>query len=151
MRVPIKERLLNKMKINSETGCWEYTGYIAKVGYGRISFKGKQQWVHRVAYTVFIGLIPTGLLVCHKCDNRKCINPHHLFTGTHQDNMDDMIRKGRGNSGPQWGNNNASIPVIAENIFFESYIAASQYVGISDNGIRKRIKRSVAGYKHIGK
>lgn len=97
--VPIKERLAKRSKLNEETGCIEWQGYL-RGGYGNTtvrleSKKHKTIGVHRLAYEHYVGKIPEGLLVCHKCDNRKCINPKHLFLGTYKDNMNDMIAKGR--------------------------------------------------------
>lgn len=93
-----KERLLSKIKINEETGCWEWTGGISSgYGYGNmcVGGHGVKQMTHRIAYTVFKGEIPEGLLVLHKCDNGRCCNPDHLFLGTQKDNVQDCIRKGR--------------------------------------------------------
>ncbi len=80
----------------SKSGCWEWNGVLNQGGYGRIFINGKGQMAHRVSYQLVCGPIPDGMLVLHKCDNPCCIRPEHLFLGTHQDNSDDMIRKGRG-------------------------------------------------------
>lgn len=65
-------------------------------GYIIVNFGRKEQWrAHRLMYFVKKGFIPAGLLVCHKCDNRACIEEEHLFLGTSQDNTDDMVAKGR--------------------------------------------------------
>ena len=90
-----KARLINKVSID-ENGCWNWKGGLSGCGYGYITFEGKKQGAHRVSYKLFNGPIPKNMLVLHKCDNRACINPDHLFLGTHQDNMDDMWEKGRG-------------------------------------------------------
>lgn len=64
-------------------------------GYAFIRDNGKQIYVHRFSYQIHFGPIPAGLYICHHCDNPSCVRPDHLFLGTPQDNVDDMIRKGR--------------------------------------------------------
>jgi hypothetical protein len=79
--------------------CLEWVGIRTRNGYGRISVgKGdlrRQVLVHRLAYGLAYGEVPEGLLVCHKCDNRPCFRPSHLFLGTYGDNTRDCIAKGR--------------------------------------------------------
>ena len=94
-KTPI-ERFNTKYIINPETNCWEWTDYINQGGYGRFSIMSKEVLAHRFSYENFVGPIPDGMHVCHTCDNRCCVNFSHLFLGTHQDNMDDRERKGRG-------------------------------------------------------
>lgn len=90
----ISERLAARSKKNAFTGCIEWTGY-AIDGYGSLRIDGRQALAHRVSYIESVGPIAPGLCVCHRCDNRRCINPAHLFLGTNRDNIDDMISKGR--------------------------------------------------------
>lgn len=78
------------------TGCWFWELYVDPKGYGRmVNAEGRSVTTHRESYRLFLGPIPAGLWVLHKCDQPGCVNPAHLFLGTHQDNMDDMHAKGR--------------------------------------------------------
>lgn len=77
--------------------CWIWGGGVDSNGYGSVWHAGEGLRAHRAAYQVFVGPIPVDLMVCHACDIRNCINPKHLWLGTNQDNMNDMLSKGRGN------------------------------------------------------
>lgn len=85
--------------IVTESGCWEWKGSRRGPGYGRISVCGKVVPTHRLAYETWVGPIPEGHLVRHKCDNPPCINPSHLETGTHRDNARDRETRTRSSAG----------------------------------------------------
>lgn len=78
-----------------EGECWVWRGAVGSHGYGQLWVNGGMRTAHRVSYEAHKGPIGEGLLVCHRCDNKLCWNPDHLFTGTHGDNAEDMARKGR--------------------------------------------------------
>jgi len=104
---PVKERLKNNSVLNHDTGCIEWTGALHR-GYGRNAFRDEEgkwfsKYVHRVAYEEYVEQIPSGMCVCHRCDNPKCINPEHLFLGTNKENTHDKINKGRENYSPVRG------------------------------------------------
>lgn len=91
-------RLLRGAAIDINSGCWIWLR--SNTGrYGQISRKKKLIYNHRLMYELAIGPIEKGLFVCHTCDTPLCINPSHLFTGTHSENMADGVRKGRINQG----------------------------------------------------
>lgn len=82
------------------TSCWKWTGTrCKKAPYGLIKVSGRRVPVHRVSYVIHKGPIPPDTMILHSCDNPSCPNPDHLTPGTHQDNMDDMVTKGRQASG----------------------------------------------------
>ena len=97
-RQPLKERFDEKFVVHPGSRCWVWTGSRNFQGYGMIRPDHQIRRMihaHRAAYQIYLGDIPSGLDVCHSCDNPSCVNPEHLWIGTHQENMDDMVRKGR--------------------------------------------------------
>lgn len=89
-------RFLSGIRVGSPDGCWPWTRALMKAGYGEIRMAGRTLYTHRLSYEHHVGPIPKGLFVCHRCDNRRCCNPAHLFLGTSLDNVRDMVAKGRG-------------------------------------------------------
>lgn len=90
----VRDRLIQSAVVN-DNGCWMWVGQTGGGGYGQTTYRGGPVKASRLAYTMFKGEIPKGLMVCHSCDVPRCINPDHLFLGTASDNMRDMVKKGR--------------------------------------------------------
>lgn len=101
---PAVERVLDKVVAIPFAGCWVFMGATNSFGYGIVGSGGRgkpNDRAHRITYKHFKGEIPKGMFVCHTCDVPSCCNPDHLFLGTNQDNVNDMVRKKRNSKPPR--------------------------------------------------
>lgn len=90
----LEQRFSEKVSI-TERGCHEWTGCLAKNGYGMLHLNGVTAYAHRVAFEMAYGVIPQGAQIMHSCDNRRCVNIGHLSLGSFDENMADMVQKSR--------------------------------------------------------
>lgn len=95
MQLTESEKSRFESKINRTDTCWLWTASRNRKGYGQFRLRGKMRKAHRVAFILTGKKIPSGLCVCHSCDVRICVNPDHLWIGTHADNAIDKSQKGR--------------------------------------------------------
>lgn len=134
---PFADRLWSKTDKAGPDDCWEWKGSTTK-GYGVMSARGRQQYVHRLSYELANGPIPPRKVICHRCDNPLCVNPAHLFAGSHLDNSQDAITKGRHAYGERSGMSklrNADIPVIRDRLQSETPTQIANDFGVSSAAI----------------
>ena len=108
-RKTIMERFLRSFSKTEGDSCWLWLKRLDRDGYGQMTFHLDNDIImvkkaHRVAYEILVGEIPTGMCICHKCDNPSCVNPSHLFLGSQADNIRDMVNKKRQMYGKQHWN-----------------------------------------------
>ena len=147
--VSLSDRFWKKVDKRGPDECWPWLGYKTPLGYGMMSVggrKGRPQNATRIMWTLVNGPIPDGYEMCHKCDNPPCVNPNHLFMGTHKENYHDAITKGReaGMFQPGIRHRNAKLTINDINTIRALYIPyvygcrklAKRY-GVSDETIRR--------------
>ena len=158
-RRSLEERFFEKViKSENPDNCWSWSA--SKVyGYGYIGTgtgkrgRAKSFRAHRVSWQIHFGPIPEGMLVCHKCDNRECCNPKHLFLGTNKDNMQDCKTKGRFSS--RKGENNYAAKLT--NAQVDALKSAYAALPVGKSGYKKRkgtVKKLATEFgisrKHVG-
>jgi predicted XRE-type DNA-binding protein len=111
------KRFWSKVDIKDKSECWEWGKHINNLGYGKFWFDDKWQQAHRVAFILSGGILTKEKpFVLHKCDNRKCVNPEHLYAGNQTDNMKDRSNKGRWSCGEQHGENGHNVKLTKRDV-----------------------------------
>jgi hypothetical protein len=143
-------------KVQKSDGCWRWAGAIGGTGYGSVNFNGKWCKAHRLAWELTNGPIPKGegthgTVVAHKCDNRWCVNPEHLFLCSQQENVADMLAKGRGSRGYEQGGNLREEDVLR---IREAALFGARYEDLADiYGVSRSLVALIARgerWAHIG-
>lgn len=123
-------------KVLKTTTCWLWQRGKDKDGYGKFSIRGKDLRAHKYSYMLFNGVYPLNMLVCHTCDTPACVNPKHLFIGSHQDNVNDMISKKRNVYGTKCHNAKYSFKFISQvrneaRVYTQSYLSQKYQISKS--------------------
>jgi len=116
-----KDRFMRMVDARDHASCWKFLGWSSSRGYGQYTVAGKKHNAHKASYLLFIGKIPDGIVVRHKCDNPSCVNPSHLELGTHQDNMNDRRDRQRGARGDRYNSGTAKLNPVAVAVMRHMY------------------------------
>ena len=129
-RGTLNERFWSKVNKREEDECWEWMGAKISTGYGHFHLNGKNTKIsaHRLMYILTYGNIIGNLIVRHKCDNHGCVNPNHLILGTNQDNVNDMVERGR--NGANLDNVDSRLVLLVHKL---------QIIGMTKRGIAKKL------------
>lgn len=129
----VRKRFEEKFQIDPASNCHVWCAATNNSGYGHFGVNGKVVDAHRFSYEEYVGTIPHGMFVLHRCDNQSCVNPEHLFLGTQNDNLKDMDKKGR------------RAPVPSGELSWASKLTKKQVNGIRADSRSHRFLASVYG------
>lgn len=156
-RRPLEDRFWEKIDKRGADECWPWLASDGQDGYGQLRVGKRIEKAHRISYMLHYGPIPENMEVCHECNNPPCVNPTHLFLGTHLENMRDMAEKGRstlGNPGlsgethPNAKLNETQVKQIREMAHAQTaYCVIARQFHVSEALIRKIVKRQA--WKHV--
>ena len=139
--------LAGRYQAVTETGCWLWEGSVGTNGYGAAFLKRKRLAVHRLAYSCWVGPIPEGMMICHKCDTRTCINPNHLYAGTALTNNRDTVARGRRVPIIGAGHKRAKLDEAKVKDIRRNISGLSQKDMASKYGVDKSVINEVVNYK----
>lgn len=143
-------RFWEKVYIPEGDGCWEWTGAVKETGYGVLKIPGENRLIraHVFSFELHYGPKQEDLWVLHRCDNRKCVRPDHLFLGTHEDNMADMAKKGRNRTDKVFLLKEARERLVCRyNQGGLSHSDLAAEFGISLSTVRRMLRRASSGGK----
>lgn len=123
-------------RVEKSSDCWIWKGQ-KREGYGRLKIDGHFVGAHRISYEIHFGEFSKNLCVLHRCDNPSCVNPDHLFLGSHEDNMKDMAKKGRGKSGRYSGQKHAVCKLTESDVLSIRCDQRTQDVIAADYGVSR--------------